>query len=218
MQTSDIERRYRATISPPPLRFTFLVYPSLRATTTIYIVTTGGAVLYSPFTSPGRNFRTGEISRANVRARETRRNGTLSRAYPVMTTLGIAPQKRTGYPRKIYTYATGQFQRPVRYRSPTCSSCRPVDARSSAAIYIRGWRRRWKAAAGFNAHASCIFKAPAWYSCTRKLNPNAGLRMATLPAFRTPFSSRCPRVSRSPLYPPPPSRRSPLLKIKIQAN
>jgi len=45
-------------------------------------------------------------------------------------------------------------------------------------ICIRGRRRRrWKAAtAGFNAHASCIFKAPACYSCTRKLNPNARLR------------------------------------------
>lgn len=69
MQTSDIERPLPGhDLSALPLRFTFLVYsPSLRATTTIYIVT-GGAVLYSPFTSPGqisdgRNF-TGEYPHA----------------------------------------------------------------------------------------------------------------------------------------------------------
>lgn len=49
------------------------------------------------------------------------------------------------------------------------------------AICIRGargwWTRRRKA--GFNAHASCIFKPSpslARYSCTRKLNPNARLQ------------------------------------------
>lgn len=52
-----------------------------------------------------------------------------------------------------------------------------------------GWRRRRKA--GFNAHASCIFKPPARYSCTRKLNPNARLRRWPLqPPLNTP----------SPLY------------------
>lgn len=56
MQTSDIEG-IQAAIFPH-------VYPAdLRAAATIYIVT-GGAVLYSPFTSPGRI--SGEISRANM--------------------------------------------------------------------------------------------------------------------------------------------------------
>lgn len=48
-----------------------------------------------------------------------------------------------------------------------------------------GWRRRRKA--GFNAHASCIFKPPARYSCTRKLNPNARLRRWPLQPPSTPL-------------------------------
>lgn len=73
----------------------FHVYPpSLRATMTIYIVT-GGAVLYSPFTSPRqisdeRNF-TGEYPHAKY-PRAKRGETAFSRVYPVVTTLGIALQ------------------------------------------------------------------------------------------------------------------------------
>lgn len=47
---------------------------------------------------------------------------------------------------------------------------------------------RMEATEGFNAHASCIFKAPAWYSCTRKLNPNVRLRMAPVSPFSLSLS------------------------------
>lgn len=206
MQTSDIERPLPGhDLSVLPRRFTFLVYPpSLRATTTIYIVT-GGAVLYSPFIPLRRGkFRTGEISRANIRTRNNRaerRETTFSRArIPVVTTLGIAPwnararlSSKNLHVRDRPILASGQVSVPDLRNS----SCREVGPRSSAAIYIGGWRQRWKAAAGFNAHASCIFKAPAWYSCTRKLNPNARLRMASPPSLSLSRSSPdvCPPSS-----------------------
>lgn len=56
------------------------------------------------------------------------------------------------------------------------------------AICIRGVGGGGGKAAGFNAHASCIFKAPAWYSCTRKLNPNARLLVTLSLSLR--FSRR----------------------------
>ena len=85
----NANRRYRAPLPghdlSASLRFTFLVYPlSLRATTTIYIVT-GGAVLYSLSLRWGK-FRTGEISRTNIRTRNifsrgTRKDDVLARAF-----------------------------------------------------------------------------------------------------------------------------------------
>lgn len=69
------------------------------------------------------------------------------------------------------------------------------------AICIRGARGWWttRRKAGFNAHASCIFKPSpspslARYSCTRKLNPNARLRSSNpSPSARRP-PLRIPRV------------------------
>jgi len=97
--------------------------------------------------------------------------------------------------RKIY--ATDPVLRsPAGQLSVTLRSCvNPLHppahgggmGRSWMVICIRGRRRRWKAAAaGFNAHASCIFKAPACYSCTRKLNPNARLRLLPPPPSPSP--------------------------------
>lgn len=91
--------------------------------------------------------------------------------------------------RPILAGASGQVSVPD-LRNSFCWKVDPPH--SWAAIYIRGWRRWWKATAGFNAHASCIFKAPAWYSCTRKLNPNARLR-TRLPS--SSFSRYPPRLS-----------------------
>lgn len=105
-----------------PRRFlhplSFLVYPpSLRATMTIYIVT-GGAVLYSPFTSSG------QISQANISAREryfargTRRNRGSRARIRSSTTLEIAPRDARLSSKNLHVrdrpiLASGQVSVPV---------------------------------------------------------------------------------------------------------
>lgn len=76
------------------------------------------------------------------------------------------------------------------------------------AICIRGARGWWttRRKAGFNAHASCIFKPSplplclARYSCTRKLNPNARLRRRPAPP-PTPSSPSLFRETGTVAYP-----------------
>jgi len=112
MQTSDIERT-QTTIFLRVSPFASLVYPAnLRAAATIYIVT-GGAVLYSPFTSAGRI--SDEISRANMynRAEDTPlgtlrvRACALARAYHPESL-----DEKFTRPTRFYA------RRPVSYRSP----------------------------------------------------------------------------------------------------
>lgn len=117
MYFRNANKRYRAPLPghdpSASLRFTFLVYPpSLRATTTIYIVT-GGAVLYSPFISPGqisdgRNF-TGEFPHAKYpRARGTRWSA-FSRVHPVVTT----PRNRSAEPTRLSSKNLHVRDRPI---------------------------------------------------------------------------------------------------------
>lgn len=117
----NANKRYRAPLPghdlSASLRFAFLVYPpSLRATTTIYIVT-GGAVLYSPFTSPGqisdgRNF-TGEYPHAKY-SRAERGGAARSRAR-------ASGRDDLQNCFAVRTVILEKCTRPVRYRwSPTC--------------------------------------------------------------------------------------------------
>lgn len=96
MQTSDIERRYRATISPRPL-------PSLRVSRLSTESPGHDDNLHShrrrrfifPFHLVGANFGPSEISRANIRTRNilarNEEEWRFSRVHPVVTTLRIAP-------------------------------------------------------------------------------------------------------------------------------
>lgn len=223
----NANKQYRASLlshdlslslSPP---FAFFVYPpSLRATTTIYIVT-GGAVLYSPFTSPGQisdgEIFTDEYPRAKYPQRRGRRG--VRACIRSVRALEIAPPNARAYQlfAKNLHVRDRQFYGVVylvRYRSPF-PPLRLYVTRSvgPVAICIRGVGGGGGKAAGFNAHASCIFKAPAWYSCTRKLNPNARLLVTLSLSLR--FSRRLSLVARalyifpsgSSVSPPPFLRR-----------
>jgi len=132
----NANRRYRAPLPghdlSASLRFTFLVYPlSLRATTTIYIVT-GGAVLYSLSLrwgkfSDGRNF-TDEYPHAKY-SRAERGRTTFSHVHSVVTTLEIASRNATRLPSKNLhvrdrpILVSGQVSVPDLRNS----SCREVD-------------------------------------------------------------------------------------------
>lgn len=121
MQTGNIEHHRYRELSVLPLILSLCVsrlsHPrSPNSTTTIYIVT-GGAVLYSPLTYPGR-ILDGEISRANIRTRNILAQGTRRfhcRRHRRRSRIrsGCRPSEsaygRRGYPRKIYTRATSQF-------------------------------------------------------------------------------------------------------------
>jgi len=76
-----------------------------------------------PFHFAGANFGRakfhGRISAREISSRGTRRNDVLARASGRDDPQNRSAE-RTVILRKIYTYATGQFQRPVRYWSPTC--------------------------------------------------------------------------------------------------